>query len=67
MDTRYFTAQDSTGERRRVRIVSTGHDAIASGHPRDGYALDDGSPVRRVDNDTFQVVSSGAYITRVPE
>ncbi|WDS35548.1 hypothetical protein [Pseudoxanthomonas sp.] len=67
METRYFTAQDSTGERRRVRILPTGHDSAASGHPRDGYALDDGSPVRRVDNDTFQVVGSGAYITRVPE
>jgi hypothetical protein len=67
MDTRYFTAQDSTGERRRVRIITTGQDDAASGHPRDGYALDDGSPVRRVDNDTFQVIGSGAYVTRVPE
>jgi hypothetical protein len=67
MDTRYFTAQDSTGERRRVRIVTTGHDGAASGHPRDGYVLDDGSPVRRVDNDTFQIVGSGAYVTRVAD
>lgn len=65
METRYFVAQDSTGERRRVRILPSDHDAGAAGHPAHLYALDDGSPVRRVDNDTFQIVSSGAYVTLV--
>lgn len=71
METRYFIAQDSTGERRRVRILPADHDhdhdhdAGAAGHPSHLYALDDGSPVRRVDNDTFQVVGSGAYVTLV--
>jgi len=65
MENRYFIAQDSTGERRRVRILPSDHDTDASGHPAHLYALDDGSPVRRVDNDTFQVVGSGAYVTLV--
>jgi hypothetical protein len=65
METRYFIVQDSTGERRRVRILPSDHDPGTAGHPAHLYALDDGSPVRRVDNDTFQVVGSGAYVTLV--
>lgn len=65
METRYFVVQDSTGERRRIRILPTDHPADAAGHPAHLYALDDGTPVRRVDNDTFQIVSSGAYVTLV--
>jgi len=65
MESRYFLAQDSTGERRRVRILPADVEQAASGHPRDRYALDDGSPVRRVDNETFQILGSGAYVTLV--
>jgi hypothetical protein len=66
MDTRFFLTQDSTGERQRVRILAAeGGSQDAPGHHPDRYALDDGSPVHRVDNETFQVVGTGAYITLV--
>jgi hypothetical protein len=31
------------------------------------YVLEDGSRVRRIDNDTFLVVGTGAYVSRVIE
>ena len=31
------------------------------------YVLEDGSHVRRIDNDTFQIIATGAYVTRVAE
>ncbi|MET0289583.1 MAG: hypothetical protein ABW178_08145 [Pseudoxanthomonas sp.] len=66
MDTRFFMTQDSAGERRRVRILAAdGSGEGAAGHSPDRYALDDGSPVHRVDNETFQVLGTGAYVTLV--
>lgn len=65
MDTRFFMTQDSAGERQRVRILAGGDSQGVPGHHPDRYALDDGSPVHRVDNETFRVVGTGAYITLV--
>lgn len=73
MSTHTFMAQDESG--RRCRITATVPDADAHAGREDAgsrdhapvYVLEDGSRVRRVDNDTFQVIATGAYVTRVAE
>lgn len=72
MSTHVFFAQDESG--RRCRISALRGDAAASvaggTHDHDGapvYVLEDGSRVRRIDNDTFQIVGTGAYVTRVTD
>ena len=68
MDTKFFMTQDSTGERQRVRILDAdGSGPDAPGHSPQRYALEDGTAVLRVDNETFQVVGTGAYVTLVRE
>lgn len=68
MKTNYFVAQDQNGERRTVQVLHANPEAESGGTaPATGYALEDGSPVRRVDSDTFQIVGTGAYITLVRE
>lgn len=62
--TQVFYAQDESGNRRRVMQNLEELQPPASGTTLI-YRLDDGTPVRRVDNDTFQVVGTGAYITVV--
>ena len=68
MSTHVFTAQDASGRRCRIRAIRDEETASAS-HPTPDahpvYVLEDGSRVRRIDNDTFQVVATGAYVTRV--
>lgn len=74
MDTNHFLAQDLAGNRYRVNRVrgaaaASTHRA-ASGAARDDrpvYQLDDGSALRRVDRDTFQVIGTGAYVSVVRE
>jgi hypothetical protein len=69
MTTHVFTAQDASGRRCRIQVNRT-DDADAA---RDGaahapaYVLEDGSHVRRIDNDTFQIIGTGAYVTRVAD
>ncbi|WP_313928858.1 hypothetical protein [Pseudoxanthomonas sp.] len=69
MTTHVFTAQDASGRRCRIQVNRI-DDADA---PRTGavqapaYVLEDGSHVRRVDNDTFQIIGTGAYVTRVAD
>ena len=73
MGNEYFFAQDLAGNTRMVRVTHhpgidsrvPGHHDPAQATPR--YALDDGSQVKRIDNDTFQVAGTGAYITIVRE
>ena len=70
MSTHVFTAQDASGRRCRIQVLRNEEGAQAShttpdAHPL--YVLEDGSRVRRVDNDTFQVVGTGAYVTRVAD
>ncbi len=64
-------AQDEAGNRHKViqRLEAPEGDKDAPDHggARFVYTLSDGTPVRRVDNDTFQIVSTGAYITAVQE
>jgi len=67
--TQTLYAQDEAGNRHKViQHVESAHAGDAGedhGAARLVYTLDDGTPVRRVDNDTFQVVSTGAYISTV--
>lgn len=70
MSTHVFTAQDASGRRCRIQLVR--HDeapqaSLAVTDTRPIYVLEDGSHVRRIDNDTFQVIGTGAYVTRVPD
>lgn len=69
--TQTLYAEDQSGNRHKViqRLEPPHDDGHASDHgaSRLVYALDDGTPVRRVDNDTFQIIGSGAYISTVRE
>lgn len=69
MNNDYFFAQDQAGSLQRVRVVrpSSGEhesEGDASKHAA-VYALDDGRPLRRIDNDTFQILDTGALVTLV--
>ena len=60
--------QDETGTRSRVRrMVVEPEAATPNAQATSVYQLEDGSPVRRVDNETFQVIATGAYIHVVRE
>ncbi|MCA0394886.1 MAG: hypothetical protein LCH70_12355 [Proteobacteria bacterium] len=68
--TQTLYAEDQAGTRHQViqRLETPqGDDGGSPGHgaARITYTLADGSPVRRVDNDTFQVIGTGAYISAV--
>ena len=68
MTTHVFTAQDASGRQCRIQVnrADGAHDPHgAAAAPT--YVLEDGSRVRRIDNDTFQVVGTGAYVTRVAD
>lgn len=69
MSTHVFLAQDTNG--RQCRIQRVRDDATqgsqAATERQSSYVLEDGSQVRRIDNDTFQVISTGAYVTRVAD
>lgn len=70
MSTHVFTAQDASGRRCRIQLIRNVEAAQASRAATDTrpiYVLEDGSHVRRIDNDTFQVIGTGAYVTRVPD
>jgi hypothetical protein len=70
MSTYCFFAQDEAGNRCKINVFrGPTEDAKQKGlQDRDIapiYALEDGSRVRRVDMETFQVVPTGAYVTLV--
>lgn len=69
--TQILYARDEAGNRHRViQRLETAHEGESQddhGAARLVYSLEDGSPVRRVDNDTFQIVSTGAYISAVSD
>ena len=69
--TQTLYAQDEAGNRhkviQRLEAPEGGQDAPDHRASRLVYTLSDGSPVRRVDNDTFQIVGTGAYITTVQD
>jgi len=68
-----FFAQDQAGGLQRVHVVR--HSGTHAGTTQESnggnakrgaaYALDDGRPLRRIDNDTFQVLDTGALVTLV--
>ncbi|MFT3761623.1 MAG: hypothetical protein QM761_03225 [Pseudoxanthomonas sp.] len=59
-----FYAQDEAGNQCRILQALESSDAQA-GAATVVYRLEDGTPVRRVDSDTFQIVGTGAYVTIV--
>ncbi|HEX7803945.1 MAG TPA: hypothetical protein VF471_14440 [Pseudoxanthomonas sp.] len=68
MNGEYFFAQDQAGGLQRVHVVR--HPAMHGNNDANAkrgavYALDDGSPLRRIDNDTFQILDTGALVTLV--
>ena len=73
MNSEYFFAQDQAGSLQRVHVVrhssthaGTMHGSNDANAKRGAaYALDDGRPLRRIDNDTFQVLDTGALVTLV--
>lgn len=68
--TQVFYTQDEAGNRSRVfqNLEQPRQSNDGAAHAATFvYRLEDGTPVRRVDNDTFQVVGSGAYVTVVRE
>ncbi|KRA40111.1 hypothetical protein [Pseudoxanthomonas sp. Root630] len=70
MSTHVFTAQDASGRRCRIQVVrEEAHAATSQAQPvpSSAYVLEDGSRVRRIDNDTFLVIGTGAYVTRVSD
>lgn len=69
MSTHVFTAEDASGRRCRIQVNRTDDaDAAREGAtPAPAYVLEDGSHVRRIDNDTFQIIATGAYVTRVAD
>lgn len=69
MNNGYFFAQDQAGNLQKVHVIGppVASDDSRAGAARAGYALDDGSAVERIDNDTFKVVGTGALVTLVRE
>jgi hypothetical protein len=69
MSTHVFTAQDAEGRRCRIKVHrgNAGDAAHGDAPAMPRYVLEDGSRVRRIDNDTFLVVGTGAYVSRVIE
>ena len=69
MTTHVFTAEDASGRRCRIQVNRADDAEAAHGKAAQAptYVLEDGSHVRRVDNDTFQILGTGAYVTRVAD
>lgn len=73
MNAEYFFAQDQAGSLQRVHVVRHSVAHAGATHESDdanvkrgpAYALDDGRPLRRIDNDTFQILDTGALVTLV--
>ncbi len=69
----FFFAQDQAGSLQRVHVVRHSGTHAGTTHGSDDadakrgavYALDDGRPLRRIDNDTFQILDTGALVTLV--
>ena len=69
MDNEYFIARDQAGNTHRVHVNHRPDADTGAAGTRDlpQYMLGDGSRVKRIDNDTFQVAGTGAFITLVRE
>lgn len=77
MHRNYFLAQDQAGNTQKVHVArhalqnaQSSDGAVAApivSVPRATYSLSDGSPVKRIDSDTFMVLDTGAYVTVIRE
>lgn len=76
MNREYFFAQDQAGNMQKVNVARhapqssrqpAAPDKPAAPSPRATYSLADGSPVKRIDSDTFLVLDTGAYVTVIRE
>jgi hypothetical protein len=74
MSTYCFFAQDEAGNRCKINVFRGQAEGAKQNGSRSAsqerdiapvYSLEDGSRVRRVDMETFQVVPTGAYVTLV--
>lgn len=70
MSTHLFIARDASGRQCRIEVhredaADTAPTGQGRPRPHLRYVMEDGSAVRRIDNDTFQVIATGAYVTRV--
>lgn len=70
MSTYCFFAQDEAGNRHKINVLrgpmeDVKHKGLQDHGIAPIYSLEDGSRVRRVDMETFQVVPTGAYVTLV--
>ncbi len=66
MNTGHFLAQDEEGNRYRILFRRDEHDADEGQKAARHFVLEDGSQVHRVDNETFKVLGTGAYVRIVP-
>ena len=71
MSSESFSAQDLVGNVQQIRIRRDTPEQDG-GHPEGArqkisYFLEDGSALRRIDNETFQIIETGAFITLVRE
>lgn len=69
MNHEYFFAQDQAGNQQKVHVLelSAVQGNSVTTTTRAGYALDDGSAVERIDNDTFRIIGTGALVTLIRE
>jgi hypothetical protein len=65
MNTGHFLAQDQEGNCYRVLFEREPEHGKASQARAPAFSLEDGSAVRRLDNETFQVVPTGALVSLV--
>lgn len=66
MNTGHFLAQDEEGNRYRILFRRDEHPGSDGTEAKRHYVLEDGSEVRRMDNETFRVLGTGAYVKVVP-
>ena len=70
MNREFFFAQDLSGNMQKVHVTrhaSRGGAMPNPSSPPSTYSLSDGSPVKRIDSETFLVMDTGAYVTVVRE
>lgn len=66
MSAGHFLAQDEEGNRYRILFRRDEHPAADGGAGSRHYVLEDGTAVQRVDNETFRIQGTGAYVKVVP-
>ncbi len=62
----HFLAEDLEGNCYRILFGEAEEQNSSSGSTPPRFVLEDGSSVQRVDNETFRIVGTGAYVSIVP-